>query len=488
MIRAISGSFRYLLLAIIISFPVFGHLDDLPIRQWDESRLAASAYEMHKNGNYLVPTFLGSPDMWSTKPPLMIWSQVMLMKIIGVNELSVRLPSAISAFLTCIALLFFSIRYLKDYWFGFIAVMVLITSNGYIHYHASRTGDYDAMLTLWTTLSCLLFFAYTEKKENHFLYFFFFALSMGVLTKGVAGILFTPALIIYYFARHRNLSILKNKHFWFSISLFLFLSLGYYLVREMINPGYFAAVRENELGGRYLNVLDAHQNSAFHYISLIKNLHFAEWFILIPCGYLVGFFSRNERLKRITLFCGLMVICYLILISCSQTKMDWYDVPLYPFLAILVAALLYQVFLFTRDSEWFKLNMRANILHFVFLALVFYVPYQFIFNKTYLPVETQPDKQLYSIAYKLKDAVKGDEDLNGYSIVFEGYNAHLFFYTRILQEKGVEVGFKEAGALVPGDKIIANQPEVIQSIRDHYFHTFLKEGEFVKMLRIDSIR
>jgi len=42
--------------------PIFGHLDTLPIRISDESRLAINAYEMLKNKNYLVTHFEGKPD------------------------------------------------------------------------------------------------------------------------------------------------------------------------------------------------------------------------------------------------------------------------------------------------------------------------------------------------------------------------------------------------------------------------------------------
>ena len=150
-----SKYFRYLVLASLISIPIFGHLDRLPIRIWDESRLAINAYEMLYDGDFIVTHFDGQPDMWNTKPPLLIWLQVISMKFNGVNEVSVRLPSAIAAFLSCLVILIFSMRYLKQFWFGFIAIIVLITTQGYISVHATRTGDYDALLTLFTTLSGL---------------------------------------------------------------------------------------------------------------------------------------------------------------------------------------------------------------------------------------------------------------------------------------------------------------------------------------------
>ena len=193
----IQKSLKYLIILGLMYMPIFGHLDTLPIRIWDESRLAINSYEMLQNRDYIVTHYDGKPDMWNTKPPLLIWIQVLFMKMFGVNEFSVRLPSAIAAFLTCITILFFSVRYLTNFWFGFIAVFVLMTSHGYINIHATRTGDYDALLTLFTTLSGLLFFVYCEKQNYKYLYLFFLFTALAVLTKSITGLLFLPAIFLY---------------------------------------------------------------------------------------------------------------------------------------------------------------------------------------------------------------------------------------------------------------------------------------------------
>lgn len=178
--------------------PVFGHLNRQPIRVWDESRTAINAQEMLGNGNWSVTYYKGEPDHWYTKPPLMVWCQTTLMKLIGVNELAVRLPSAIAALLTMLALLVFSVRHLKSSGFGFVVVMVLLTSEGYISIHGTRTGDTDALLTLFTTLIVLMFYVFEKKQQLKHLYLFFLFTTLAIFAKGVAGLLFMPALFIYW--------------------------------------------------------------------------------------------------------------------------------------------------------------------------------------------------------------------------------------------------------------------------------------------------
>ena len=79
--KKIEPFIKYIVLALLVYVPIFGHLNTLPIRIWDESRLATNAYEMLKNGNFIVTYFDGKPDMWNTKPPLLIWLDVLFMKI-----------------------------------------------------------------------------------------------------------------------------------------------------------------------------------------------------------------------------------------------------------------------------------------------------------------------------------------------------------------------------------------------------------------------
>lgn len=158
-----------LLLITLIALPVFGHLDHVPIQLWDESRLAVSALEMQQHGNWLIPTFDGMPDMWSTKPPLMIWLQVLCLNIAGVNEIAIRLPAALAAALTCLMLYFFIQHMSKSRWLGLIAASVLITAPGYVAIHGIRTGDYDSLLAFTMTGQACCFFLFLEEQKIKFL-------------------------------------------------------------------------------------------------------------------------------------------------------------------------------------------------------------------------------------------------------------------------------------------------------------------------------
>lgn len=450
----------------LVYIPIFSHLSSFPIRIWDESRLANNAYEMLNNHNYIVTYHSGEPDMWNTKPPLMIWLQVLSMKMFGSGELAVRMPSAIAALFTCFVLMIFSYLHFSNKWMGFIVVMLLITSGGYIAHHVTRTGDYDSLLTLFTTIYGLAFFLYCESKQTKWLYIFFISLTLAALTKGVASMLFAPALILYAIWSKQLKTILTNRNFYVGAFFFLLVAIGYYFLREVYNPGYITAIFENELGGRFIN--PAEESSPWLYYDNFINGKFSPWYLLFPIGVLAGLFGKHEATKRLTVFCITMITVFFTVITLSDTRLEWYDAPLYPFLSIITALFIYHIFTYFKNSEYFKNSLTVNFIPIAFLFLLFVSPYRAIFQKTYLPEEYPWDKDFYEISYYLRDGLRGVHDLKNKMLCYDGYHAQLDFYLNLMNEKGTNVHLKDWTKVEPGEVIFTYQ----DNIKDYLHQNF----------------
>jgi len=474
---------KVLLFCLLIYFPAFLHLDTMPIRIWDESRLAINAYEMYNNGNYFTSFFEGTPDLWNTKPTLMIWLQVLCIKLIGKGELAIRLPSAFAAVFTALALVFFSLKYLKNFWFGFIASLVLITSYGYIGVHATRTGDYDSLLTFFMTAFALLFFLYLENRNKIYLHLFFLTVFLAVMTKSIQGLLILPALFIYLLIQ-KKFFVFKDK--WVYIDLLLCISVigGYYFAREYYTPGFLYAVWENELGGRYMSTLEGHKADFMYYYNMLTDYHYANWYWLLPCGMAVGFFIKDEKIRRITLFATLIAVSYWLIISCSETKIEWYEMPLFPFFALIVAVIIYTVFTFLKNMPEITNLLSFNTAPYIFLFIVFLSPYEKIIDKVYMPKEYDWDKEFYQVSYFLKDAVKSKRSVKDHYLCYDGYRAHLLFYVNILNEKNQNVGFKDWHNLQSGDRIIASQSNVQADIESKYSYELIGVVNNIKEYKI----
>ncbi|MFH1004773.1 MAG: glycosyltransferase family 39 protein [Bacteroidota bacterium] len=191
---------EYILIVVVVYFVFFLRLDSFHIRTWDESIYAVNAYEMNFNGNYFATYCNGHPDLLHSKPLLNIWLQVLFIKVFGFNELSIRLPSAISGGLTAILLFFFMKKNFGRLW-GYCSFFVLITSAGFVTFHTSRTGEMDALLTLFLFLNNIFFYKIisSEKNTNKNILLYCLFLALAFLTKSFACFLFLPAHFFFTF-------------------------------------------------------------------------------------------------------------------------------------------------------------------------------------------------------------------------------------------------------------------------------------------------
>ncbi|MBC6611462.1 glycosyltransferase family 39 protein [Hymenobacter sp. BT507] len=309
----------------------------LPIYVWDEGRLAVNAAEMEHNGHWLVTYFSGQPDMWNTKPPLLIWLEVLSLRFLGYSETAFRLPTMLAAVGTVGVIYTFCWRQLNSIWAGICAVLLLMTTIGYNDIHGARTGDYDTLLTLWVTVAALNFFRYIEEGKRSSFIWTSIALTLAVLTKGVAGLFWLPAFALYAVTQKRFLWLLRRPEVYGGAIVAIMVVTSYYLAREHYNPGYLKAVSENELGGRMLTTLEGHLRPWYWHLSNMYDEKFWPWVLVFPLIFLhIWRQEGKSKHKRFALYVALLVLVHLVIISSSSTKLLWYDMPVYPVAAMLV--------------------------------------------------------------------------------------------------------------------------------------------------------
>jgi len=475
----------FIILLVLLYTPYFSHLGALPVRVWDEAKRGVMAYEMSQSSNPIVTTYEGSPDFVTTKPPLLIWIQALFIKAIGMTEKAIRLPVAIMALLTSLSLFYFLNRFAGKYWLGWIAALLLATVQGYVSMHGSRSGDYDVPVTFFIVFYSLSYLVYLEKNKTKYLYLTFVFIALAVMTKGIIGFTFLPALLIYTLIKGKLTMILRNRHFYYGIPIVLVIVGGYYGLREYFTPGYLEAVAENELGGRYLEIKDNHKESFWFYFNLLKGSHFGYWFLFIIPGIFLGLFHKSGRIRDVNLLSVIFVISYFLIISIAKTKLEWYSIPMFPFLAIIVATSVHFVFSFLGSQKITDiLPLKLNVLPYILLFIVFVTPYSDIVEKTFWPSDEGRAWEFYQPEYFLKTQAGNNFNPDGYTVVKEGNWHRFLFYVHKLREQGYDIQIAEEDELQPGDKVISLMHGSQEYIRDNYHYEVLEYWYKIKRFKI----
>lgn len=472
-----------LLLILLMIIPVFGTLDKMLIRLWDESRLAMNAYEMSQSTNWWVTTFGLEPDMWNTKPPLLIWIQALFIKTFGFNVLSIRMPVAIAVATTLVYLFRTIGKHSKNYLLGFIAALILLTTNGYIIEHVARTGDYDGMLILFTTISGLSFFNFLETEQKRYCYLFFITLSLAVLTKGIAGLLFLPAFFLYALFKKKILYLLKQKEFYFGIIVFAFPIVLYYCMREFYNPGYFNAVIKNELGGRFLETLENHDHTFLFYYDYIRTQYFSYWLVLFVIGSFVGLTHHTQYIRNLTLLSFLATMTFFFVISSAQTKLLWYAAPIFPFMSIIAALPVYGLVEYLKKHKFAK-KSTSNYIAACALLAIFIGPYCQIVAYT---TEREGDPNAPWVYYKallVKNALSGDLDLNHCKVLITEYEPHVLLYIYMAAEKGLDISKIDIQEIEQGDKIITDKDDAVRILENGFDIEIEYQKDNVRVINI----
>jgi len=436
-----------------------------PVQFWDESRLAVNALGVIENGNWLVMHYGPEPDHWNTKPPLLIWLQVLSLKAFGFSTWALRLPTAVASVVTPLVLFRFGRRALGQPLAGFLGALVLVTCAGFVRLHVARTADYDTLLVMWETIGWTCFFQYLETGRYRYLYWFVGALTAAVLTKSIAGLLGVPALVVYALLRGRLLWLLRQPRLYAAAALGAALIVGYYLAREAADPGYWAAVKYNDLGGRFTEQQgDGDDTTWRYYLANMDRVTFTTWlWALVPAG-LLALGRATGVLRHAAQLAALFAAGWLLVVSASASRHDWYAAPLFPALALLIGI---GLAVFYRDLMAIylpQLNRRQGwMLRAAVVLGVLFAPYRAIMDQIvherHSNFDNGPDGY---IGRSLTDVLEEQPQLTNLTVLYEGqYNGSLAYYAGAYAKQGRTIIGRDghtARQLEPGTIVLACNP------------------------------
>jgi 4-amino-4-deoxy-L-arabinose transferase-like glycosyltransferase len=221
---SIAKYFPVLFLIIFLSF--FAHLGNLPLLNADEGAYSEVTREMLANNDFTSALFNDIP--FFHKPPLFYWAQAASIKILGLNEFGLRLPSAMATLLWAASIFLFTRRYFdtRSAWYAtlFMATSFLVTIIG-------RAATPEAMLNLFLTLTLFNIYRFYHSGNRRYIYWTFMFAALGVLTKGSIAMLIPVAASFVFFT-------LKKK--WRDFIQLLFNPVGLIVFGLIVVPWYIA--------------------------------------------------------------------------------------------------------------------------------------------------------------------------------------------------------------------------------------------------------
>jgi hypothetical protein len=324
-----SAVYLLVALALLLFLPKL----DMPLLDPDEGLYAAIAREMQTRGDWVVPHVNGLPYL--EKPPLYFWLTALTFQLFGPSEWATRLWSAVSALGT--VLLTWRIgRRLYGPPAGLIAGIVMATLVGNALY--VRRASTDQLFIFCLTLAMYGFLRDAERPDRgraRFLLFYVGA-ALAVLAKGFIGVVFPVLIVGLGLAVVRRLSWRELNWGW-GAAVFAALAMPWHALVAWRSPGLFNFyVIDNHL----LRFLDARRYVEDDVPSSTLAFLVASFLWAFPWS--VFLLARREPDGSPQARWRPIIIIWLIaivgLFALSRFKHEYYALPAFPALAVLVGA------------------------------------------------------------------------------------------------------------------------------------------------------
>jgi len=303
------------------------------VTDWDEALYAITAWESLQSGDWIGTTFLGELDYYNSKPPLNIWLIGLAFKTLGPSLLSLRVVSAVSAWITVLMLLVWSRRR-----FGALpslaAGLVLSSSFGFIYVHSGRSGNADALFTLLVLLLVITLCAERERPWRR-VWLGPIAASLFML-KGMA-VLMPLAIVGGVLVLRPRAARGAPLPSLVAVLLGVLPCAAWAMARWSVDGfTFFYTMWRNDLLRISTEVLEGHAGTVLFYLNILQKNQY-DWLVAaavvyalypVPWSRVRALASRG--VDDTTLVLGVWaVVCFLIP-TAMQTKLPWYLNPLYP--------------------------------------------------------------------------------------------------------------------------------------------------------------
>lgn len=308
-----------------------GPLFDPLLHPWDERYHALVAKNLMAHPLrptlYEHPVLPYVPDSWTGghvwlhKPPLTLWLMAGSMKVFGVSEAAVRVPSLVLTTLG-IWICFATVAALWGRRTGFVAAFLFAIQGAVIEFGSGRvaTDHVDTLLAICISAAVLFCLKYRERRSPVFLVLSGAMLGAAVLTKWWIGLMAVPAQWLFLLHGNRRRWPRATADTALMLGVALLVCLPWMLYLHATYPAIQQAMERSALE-RMRTVMDGQGGGPLYYVDRLR-IRYGD-LVYLPClWYVCGLLREHPGIDRWALACWFL-LPYLVF-SCFSTKMQGY--------------------------------------------------------------------------------------------------------------------------------------------------------------------
>jgi len=341
---------------------------------------ASIARNMLASGDWTTPRLNGIAYL--EKAPLVYWMMAASFRVFGVHDWAARLPLSLAVILLCWTTYRFG-RWAFDENAGLYAGIALATSTGLFLF--TRILIPDAMLTLAITGAIgagLRLLDPDEESTRTWAAILGACLGVGVLLKGLIALVFPLAFGLVYMTLTKQVTSLEVWHrlrIGIAFMVMFAIAVPWHVLATLRNPphlafslhsgpgeyrGFFWFYFINEHVLRFLNLRYPRDYNTVPrlWFWLLNLLWLFPWSVYLVGGRSLSF-RRESRAGRARLmaFCWIAVVMVFFTFSTTQ---EYYSMPIYPAIALLVGSVL------SRQGHWVSISTKIVAVVFTGLFVV----------------------------------------------------------------------------------------------------------------------
>ena len=344
---------------------LFFQLGAEPFQDYDEATYAEVVQESAVHHDYLSFTYLNQPFL--EKPPLEFWLIGGMNSVLpNDHELAARLPSAIAALLLIGVVVAICREAGASREVSLLAGGILATTSAFIE--PARQVRMDILVALFIVLA--LYFSQKIAKDARWYIAVGAAIGLAVLAKSVIAAFAAISVAAYLFTK-RDRQFYQSRYFWLGILVAIIIAIPWHAYETYIFGWSFW---QDYLGTQ---VFSRMQTNVFGSIKSDTNSDYVRYFFSFAAPWselcVVALTSLPFVYKRLAAPVRQVIVAstitlasIVVVVATSRTKVFSYLIPLYPFVAIIIALMV---------GEFVRLYPSRLLSHMVAtLAVLLFVP------------------------------------------------------------------------------------------------------------------